>query len=409
MLRIAVHGILAENAGSGAGSFLLLLRGLLERGHRVEFFANPGYVQPRSLEPYGGYRFRPLRSESAERFYAVTRPFGTYASAVSSQFSHLAYDREAKRAIDELDRSEPYDFVLCTDAQAFWPSRLPVVSWPQSPPQTEAAALRDPTTRRYFVRSRGAAYYGAVQGFYAYRWALSRAALASTDVFLCASRWAADEWVRFGVARERVRLLPYPFELGAFSEGPPVGTHEQPTLLWLGRAAPRKRLDLFLAAFADVRRRRPNVRARLVGNLKDDAFAAPLLAEYASLPGLSIEDPLPRERIPSLLAEVDVVVQPSQNENFGFALAEALAAGRPIVAGPTNGTLEFAGRAGFGFDAYTKDSVASAIERALDAVGTRGGELSASAREAAKPFSTERVVDEFCRLGAEIGAARRKT
>jgi glycosyltransferase involved in cell wall biosynthesis len=407
-MRIAVHGILAENAASSAGTFPRLLAGLLERGHAVEFFANPGYLRPRLLERYDGFRFRPLRSEGAERFYDFTRPLGAYASVISSQVSHIAYEREAKRRIEELDRDAPYDFILCADTPAFWPSRLPVVSWPQSPPHTEAAALRDPATARYVVRNRGAAYYAAVQGFYAYRWALARTALPYNDVFLCGSRWAVNGWVRFGARRESVRLMPYALDLTAFSRVVPAGTRSSPTLLWLGRAAPRKRLDLFLAAFAEVRRRNPNVRARLVGNLRQDPFAAPILAEYATTPGLSIEEPASREEIPKLFAETDVLVQPSQNENFGFALAEALAAGRPVVAGPTNGTFEYAGGAGFGFDAYTPASVAGAIERALDAVRTRGDELSKLAREGAKAFRVESVVDEFCRVGAELGARPRQ-
>lgn len=407
-MRVAVHGILADGGASGAGSFPVLLRGLLERGHHVDFFGNPGYVRPRSLERYPGYRFWPLRIETAELVHRVGQVLRTsYASTVASQFAHIAHDWAAKRRIEELHAQTPYDFILCTDAQAFWPSRLPVVSWPQSPPRSEGAALRDPETARGFVRSRGVGHYAAIQGFYAYRELLARTARSFSDLYLCATPWARDEWIRFGVKRERVRLMPYPIELGPFGATPPVGERRTLELLWLGRAAPRKRLDLFLAAFAELRAKMPDVRARLVGALKNDPYARPLLARYAHVPDLVVLDPIPREQVPALLAEADVVVQPSQNENFGFALAEALAAGRLVVAGPTNGTLAYAGAAGFEFEAYTPSSVAAAMQLALVAARTRGAELSAAAREAARAFTPDLVVERFSEMARDFVSARR--
>jgi len=407
-MRLAVHGVLADGVASSAGSFPVLLRGLLERGHQVDFFANPGYVRPRSLESYAGYRFQPLHVEAAEAVYRAGRALKVeVASAFSSQFSHVAYDRAAKLRIEELHASTPYDLVFCTDNHSCWPSALPVVSWPQGPPQVEAAALRDPETARAVVRSRGAAYYAAVQGFYAYRWLVARAARSVTDLYLVASPWAREQWIRFGVEPERVQVMPYAIELGVFDGTPPVGQRPALEFLWLGRAAPRKRLDLFLAAFAELRSRRSDVRARLVGNLKNDSFAQPILARYAGVPDVVVLDPIARERVPALLAESDVLVQPSQNENFGFGIAEALAAGRPVVAGPTNGTFAYAGAAGFGFEAYTPTSIAAAMERAVDAARARGAELSAAAREAARvAFTPDGVVERFVEVTRELVAAR---
>jgi glycosyltransferase involved in cell wall biosynthesis len=402
-MRFAVHGILADGAASSAGSFPVLLRGLLERGHHVDFFANPGYVRPRSLERYPGYRFQPLHMEAAEVVYRAGQALKVaYASAASSQFSHFAYDYAAKRRIHELHASTPYDLVLCTDTHTCWPTSLPMVSWPQGPPQVEAAALRIPETARMVVRNSGAGYYAAVQGFYAYRWFVARAARSFSDLYLVATPWAREQWIRFGVRPERVQVMPYAIELGQFDATPDVGRNPTLELLWLGRAAPRKRLDLFLAAFAELRARRSDVRARLVGNLNSDPFARPILARFANVPDVTILDPVPRERVPALLAGADVLVQPSQNENFGFGIAEALAAGRPVVAGPTNGTFAYAGAAGFAFDAYTPGSIAAAMERAVVAARSRGAELSATAREAARVFTPDDVVERFLQTAREL-------
>lgn len=407
-MRVAVHGILSDNGGSGAGSFPLLLAGLLERGHDVEFFGNPGYVRPTSLERFPNYRFRPLRVEAAEAVWNTAAALPTdYPRAFAAQVSHVAYQRAAAHAIERLHRENPYSIVLCTDFQALWPCRLPVISWPQSPPHTEAAALSDASVRAAVRERWGAGKYAAVRAYYAYRALLARGVLPFSNYYLCATRWAEREWVRFGLAPERIGLLPYPLDLSSFSDTTPVGTQETLTVLWLGRATPRKRLDLFLAAFQKVRARRPGVRARVVGNVAADPVARRLLAEYAGTPDLVVEDAVPRPQIPALLREVDVVVQPSQRENFGFSVAEALAAGRLVVAGPTNGTLEYAAAAGFGFAEYTPDSVARSLESALDAARTRGDELSAAARAAATSFSIPAVVEGFCRHAETVIARER--
>jgi len=329
-----------------------------------------------------------------------------YPGAVLAQIAHVAYARAAAERIERANAATPYDVVLTTDLHALWPCRVPLLSWPQSPPQTELSALRDPVTERLVRASWGAPRYAAVRAFYAYKALLARATLPFTDAYLCSTRWARDEWVRFGADPANVRLLPYALDLAAFHAAPDRAPGA-PTLLWLGRAAPRKRLDLFLEAFRLLRARHPALRARLVGNLRGDPFAASLLAAHAGTPGLSVEEPVPRDRVPALLAEVDVLVQPSQHENFGFSVAEALAAGRPVVAGPTNGTLEYAGPAGFEFAAYTPGAVADATARALAAVHERGPALSERAREAARQFDRATVARRFCTIARELAARPR--
>jgi len=42
-----------------------------------------------------------------------------------------------------------------------------------------------------------------------------------------------------------------------------------------------------------------------------------------------------------MLAEVDVIAQPSEEENFGSSVAEALACGVPVIVGATNGTGDY--------------------------------------------------------------------
>ncbi|HEX6277295.1 MAG TPA: glycosyltransferase family 4 protein [Polyangiaceae bacterium] len=394
-LRLAVYGVLSESAGSSAAAYPVLMAELLERGHAVEFFGNPSYVRPRTLERYPNYRFHPLHIEAMERLWYRTEA-SEFARAAVAQLGIAAYQREAIRQIERESERERFDLILCTDMQPLWSAKLPLVGWPQGPPHTEGAALRSSELARLAVRSLGAKQYLAIQGFYAYRMLASRLALGAADTLLCGSRWAGDEWIRFGAEPVRVRPIPYPVDTAAFSRVPALEPRATTTFLWLGRSVPRKRLDLFVAAFERLRRRYPNVRARIVGDVLAHPFGRAVLEGRSAIPGLSIEGGVARESVPQLFGDVDVLVQPSQSENFGFSLAEALAAGRPVVGGPTNGTFEYAGEGGFGFSEYSAESVASAMERAMLAATNLGPELSRRAREAASIFAiasvTERVL-----------------
>jgi glycosyltransferase involved in cell wall biosynthesis len=365
---------------------------LLERGHAVEFFGNPTYVRPRALERFPRYRFHPLHIEAMERLWYRAEA-SEIARTLVSQLGIAAYQREAVRSIERVSERDPFDLILCTDMQPLWSAKIPLIGWPQGPPHTEGAALRSAKLWRLALRSSGVGNYAAVQAFYAYRALTSRLGLGAADALLCGSRWAGAEWMRFGAAPERVRPTPYPVDTEVYSRVPALEPKETTTFLWLGRSVPRKRLDLFVDAFELLRRRHPTVRARIVGDVLAHPFGRAVFAGQRTVPGLSIEGAVARESVPRLFAEVDVLVQPSQNENFGFSLAEALAAGRPVVAGPTNGTFEYAGPGGFGFSEYSAASAALAMERAMLAVSQLGPELSRRAREAARVFAIASVTD----------------
>lgn len=397
-MRIAVHGFVAEGVGSSAGSFAFLLRELLEAGHHIDFYGIPRFTEPSGLQRYPNYRYVPLAVPWVKSVGAFVRRLGDqYSRAVHSSVWHIAYQREA--TVRAQAATPAADFLLCLDTLQLWPCRLPVVSWPQSPPHTEWAALREPAIRRAVRRASGSGYYAAVQAFYAYRFAQARLTLGYTDALVCGSHWAAREWLRFGLRAEQTHTVAYPLEMSELQSVPPPG-QRQTTFLWLGRAVPRKRLDLFLAAFELVRKRHPGVRALLVGKLRGEGAHLELLDRYRGDPDVIVGDPVPRHEVSALFARADVLVQPSQNENFGFSVAEALGAGRPIVVGPTNGTGDFGGLAAFRFDAYRPAAIALAMEAARAAVLADGERVASNARAAARAaFTPPEIAARLCEVG----------
>ncbi|GAA1469878.1 glycosyltransferase [Microbacterium thalassium] len=116
---------------------------------------------------------------------------------------------------------------------------------------------------------------------------------------------------------------------------PAVGpAHTPATLVSMSRIAPKKRIDVVIETIAELRRR--NVAARLsIAGTGDETLVANL---HALAKQLGVEDSvdfvgeIAGERKRDLLTGSDVFLAPSEDENFGIAVAEALAHGLPVVA-----------------------------------------------------------------------------
>jgi glycosyltransferase involved in cell wall biosynthesis len=107
---------------------------------------------------------------------------------------------------------------------------------------------------------------------------------------------------------------------------------------YAGRIEPVKLIDLLLRVFADVHALYPNVRLMLVGDGGQRAELEQLtrqlgLADAVSWLGY-------RGDVPSLLAAMDVYVQPSHNEGLSLSILEAMAAGKPVIATDVGGIRE---------------------------------------------------------------------
>lgn len=100
----------------------------------------------------------------------------------------------------------------------------------------------------------------------------------------------------------------------------------QPTIVYAGSPSdPRKRVALLLAAFGELRRRRPELRLLLAGRPEPWLeLDLPQGVEWAS--GDDTPD------LARALASAHAAVLPAVDEGFGLVLVEALAAGTPVVA-----------------------------------------------------------------------------
>jgi glycosyltransferase involved in cell wall biosynthesis len=109
----------------------------------------------------------------------------------------------------------------------------------------------------------------------------------------------------------------------------------------LGRFVPRKRLDLFLDGLAFAIRSGCDVEAWVIGQSGFVPNYEKLIEEFPYPDRLWHRPSIPRAEVPMLLSTVDVMAQPSDEENFGSSVAEALACGLPVIVGKTNGTGDY--------------------------------------------------------------------
>jgi glycosyltransferase involved in cell wall biosynthesis len=108
---------------------------------------------------------------------------------------------------------------------------------------------------------------------------------------------------------------------------------DRPIALCLSRLDPVKGLDILLGAFAKTRERIPGV-ALVVAGDGNRPFIDELKAQADAL-GLAADVVwtgfLEGHEKQAALADADVFVLPSYSENFGIAVAEAMAAGLPVI------------------------------------------------------------------------------
>lgn len=392
-LRIACSGLVAAEHGSVSSAGYEIVRELLRRGHEIDFFSSRSYVYPEALIQHHGLRYFDCSQPRADAL--VTRLGSGRAAMLAGSLLHQAWARRIVRAMRGQHDARPYDVELFLGLWAFGRiPGVPVISWVQGPPGTDARSIG--RHRHDIVRLCGAREYALLRAYALFKNSrFGLPAFGHSDVFICGSRMSAHSLVgTFGLDPARVHALPYPIDVQAFAPENPRRSDCKPLeLLWVGRVVPRKRLDLFLEAGALLIERGQDVTLTVIGGFAFAQGYERLLASFAYPERLTYVAHMPREQVAVRLRSAAVFVQPSEEENFGSSVAEALACGTPVVVGPTNGTGDYMGAGGVRFGEYTPRALAEALECLLHAAD-REASLHAAARQAAvEHLAVERVVD----------------
>ena len=141
------------------------------------------------------------------------------------------------------------------------------------------------------------------------------------------------------LALSNVENVPigFEFDTAADIDGADVAAkHRDGPLLYLGRLHPIKRIELLIDSFAGVRQRYPRRRLVVAGSGDADYVASLKLYAEAKGVGDAVDWPgfVEGDAKTALLAAAAVLVLPSDSENFGVSVVEAMRAGTPQVVRP---------------------------------------------------------------------------
>jgi glycosyltransferase involved in cell wall biosynthesis len=200
---------------------------------------------------------------------------------------------------------------------------------------------------------------------------LAREHVRGADGVLCVSEHTAAETRRLlDVSPDRIAVTPLGVDPG-FREPPPEAEVEatlnrlrlpRGAVLYVGSDERRKNLVSLVMAYLSLARRR-------------DAVPPLVLAGPGSSwaqggdrvgPQIRATDYLPREDVRVLMAASALLVLPSLEEGFGLPVAEAMAAGLPVVCSRGSALEEVAGDAATLVDPTDVNGLSQAIERLLD-------------------------------------------
>jgi glycosyltransferase involved in cell wall biosynthesis len=183
--------------------------------------------------------------------------------------------------------------------------------------------------------------------------------------------------------RPDVVTLPHPFpDLPGPCAPPPNGD-----LLFLGRVAPEKGILELLRALAAAAREGTRIPLTVAGDGPALEEARALAAATLPAGAVRFEGRVGRDRVPVLLAEHGALVLPSVwMENAPVSVAEALAAGRPVLGSVRGGIPETVrdGVEGFLFDPLDPAALGAALRRWAALPGEGRALLGASARRRAE-------------------------
>jgi len=215
-------------------------------------------------------------------------------------------------------------------------------------------------------------------------WLIRRA-----DTFRVVSTKEKQKLMSMGVSGERIWNLGWITDFGRFIQADGAAIRARflcggvsKLVLFAGRLVPQKDLPNLLQAAALVLRRHPDVLFLLVGSGQEELKARRLAEELGIAEGVKFVGAVPYEQMPAYFAACDVFVLPSVYEGNARVLAEAAAAGKPVVATDVSGTRDTVidGETGYIVPVGRPEALAQGMIRLLDDPA-RAAEMGHRARE----------------------------
>ncbi|WP_229730621.1 glycosyltransferase [Egicoccus halophilus] len=223
----------------------------------------------------------------------------------------------------------------------------------------------------------------------------------------------------YGLSGARMTVVPAGVDLDRFRtapdrvfprfDGPDAPA---PRLLFVGRLQPLKGPDVAVRTLAEVRRRHPRARLRIVGGASGagqvstgpDQLRA-LADRLGVADGLDLEPAVDQDTLAERYRAADVLLAPSRSETFGLVALEAQACGVPVVAADVPGLEAVVAGGGTLVPGHDPVDHARAVCAYLDDPARRRQTADAG-RRTADAASWDRAVDRLLSVYGELAGAR---
>jgi glycosyltransferase involved in cell wall biosynthesis len=408
-LRIAWLGAAPGDGGGVPGVATELLHGLTALGHRIDcFIPAAAYRPPAELADNERLTFVGGTGDwKWDRWYSRTR-VGAFASGLVAR--GLASLR-LRREIAARHARAPYDvlYQFSNIESLAVPPRVarevPLVIHPETHVAGELRWMI--AERRLALRCQPRRTFAFVAAIMGLRTLAQRVRIRRADLLVCISGVFRDHLVRdYRFPRDATVVVPNPVRIERFAAAD-RGLGTPPTVLVLGRVAVRKGIDDVVAVARTLLEREVDARIRVVGGPSLWSDYTPLLEE---LPNENAEyaGGVPPTEIPAELARADVLLQASRYEPFALTVAEALAAGLPVVASSEVGAIEGVSRTVVAEVAPGDvEGMATAIATLLGRLQENPSEMRSLARaEASRLFASSVVCEQISHALERLADAR---
>ena len=276
------------------------------------------------------------------------------------------------------------------NAYGNWPLRLRSArfasgcmrhAWRERPGLIISTHLNFGPLAMFARRSFGAPYILVAHGIDA--WGITNAsrkrALLKADLTLAVSNYTRDRLIQeVGLDADRVKILPNTFAADRFAIAPKppqllrrYGLRpDTPVILTVCRLADTecyKGYDQIIKAMPEIVRAVPNARYLLVGKGPDRPRIERLIAEAGVQDAVILAGFVPDEELAEHYNLCDIFAMPSRAEGFGIVYLEALACGKPVLAGNKDGSRDAIGGGELGLlvDPDDTGEIAAEIIRVL--------------------------------------------
>lgn len=205
-----------------------------------------------------------------------------------------------------------------------------------------------------------------------------------------------------GLSLTRGRVIP----LGVDPAPAPRPATDPPYVLALGRLHPKKRLELLVDAFSSLTRQgRAGTWELWIAGTGEPEYEAWLRgrARARCAGRVRFLGWIEGEEKATILGGASLVALPSRQENFGIAVAEAMAAGVPVLVSPEVDLASEVSRVGAGWVVVAEEAaVAGALEEIIRAPGERTRRGLAGRELVAARYTWRAVARELMGLYGEL-------